>query len=54
MPAARMAVACTVLKHAMSYTPAVQPAVQAIWLELQEAVHAVDSMSTKTPQELGA
>lgn len=27
---------------------------KAIWLELQEAVHAVDSMNTKTPQELGA
>ncbi|GLC36186.1 hypothetical protein PLESTB_001370900 [Pleodorina starrii] len=24
---------------------------KAIWLELQEAVHAVDSMTTKTPQE---
>eukprot|EP00983_Pelagomonas_calceolata_P107758 1159382-Pelagomonas_calceolata.AAC.5 len=26
---------------------------QAIWLELQEAVHAVDSMTTKTPAEAG-
>jgi hypothetical protein len=24
---------------------------QAIWLELQDAVHAVDSMTTKTPAE---
>eukprot|EP00879_Flechtneria_rotunda_P025514 GHRR01027115.1.p2 GENE.GHRR01027115.1~~GHRR01027115.1.p2 ORF type:complete len:140 (+),score=28.64 GHRR01027115.1:499-918(+) len=28
--------------------------VQAIWLELQETVHAVDSMSTKTPAEAAA
>lgn len=27
---------------------------QAIWLELQETVHAVDAMSTKTPQEAAA
>lgn len=26
---------------------------QAIWEELQEAVHAVDSMTTKTPEEAG-
>ncbi|KAF5842025.1 bola-like protein [Dunaliella salina] len=26
---------------------------KAIWLELQEAVHAVDSMTTKTPAEVG-
>ncbi len=26
---------------------------QAIWLELQEAVHAVDSMDTKTSAEAG-
>jgi hypothetical protein len=24
---------------------------QAIWLELSDAVHAVDAMTTKTPQE---
>lgn len=24
---------------------------KAIWLELQDAVHAVDEMTTKTPQE---
>ncbi|PNH05148.1 hypothetical protein TSOC_008555 [Tetrabaena socialis] len=27
---------------------------KAIWLELQEAVHAVDSMTTKTPEEAAA
>ncbi len=27
------------------------PRTQAIWLELQEAVHAVDAMTTKTPEE---
>lgn len=42
----------SVVRHAVR--PAIRPAVQAIWLELQEAVHAVDSMNTKTPQELGA
>lgn len=26
---------------------------KSIWLELQEAVHAVDAMSTKTPAEAG-
>ncbi|KAI8465186.1 MAG: hypothetical protein J3K34DRAFT_388054 [Monoraphidium minutum] len=26
---------------------------KAIWLELQDAVHAVDAMSTKTPEEAG-
>ncbi|EFJ43764.1 bola-like protein [Volvox carteri f. nagariensis] len=26
---------------------------KAIWLELQEAVHAVDSMTTRTPEEAG-
>jgi hypothetical protein len=26
---------------------------QAIWMELQEAVHAVDSMVTQTPSEAG-
>ena len=26
-------------------------AVQAIWMELQDLVHAVDEMTTKTPQE---
>jgi hypothetical protein len=25
---------------------------QAIWMELQETVHAVDAMTTKTPQEV--
>jgi hypothetical protein len=29
------------------------PCPQAIWLELQEAVHAVDAMVTKTPEEAG-
>jgi len=24
---------------------------QAIWLELQDAVHAVDAMTTRTPEE---
>lgn len=28
-------------------------AAQAIWLELQETVHAVDSMNTMTPAEAG-
>ena len=27
------------------------PGVQAIWLELQDTVHAVDAMTTKTPSE---
>jgi len=27
---------------------------QAIWYELQSAVHAVDSMTTKTPAEVAA
>jgi hypothetical protein len=27
------------------------PATQAIWLELSGAVHAVDAMTTKTPEE---
>lgn len=27
---------------------------QAIWMELQETVHAVDAMTTKTPQEASA
>jgi hypothetical protein len=31
----------------------VQPK-KAIWMELQEAVHAVDAMSTKTPDEAAA
>ena len=26
---------------------------KAIWLELQSTVHAVDAMTTKTPQEAG-
>ena len=26
---------------------------KAIWLELQDAVHAVDAMTVKTPQEAG-
>jgi stress-induced morphogen len=26
---------------------------KAIWMELQEAVHAVDAMTTKTPAEAG-
>ena len=26
---------------------------KAIWLELQDTVHAVDSMQTKTPEEAG-
>ena len=26
---------------------------KAIWMELQEAVHAVDAMTTKTPAEVG-
>ena len=29
------------------------PLLQAIWEELQEAVHAVDAMTTRTPQEAG-
>lgn len=29
-------------------------ALQAIWFELQEAVHAVDAMTTKTPEEAAA
>ncbi len=27
---------------------------KAIWLELQDAVHAVDAMTTKTPAEAGS
>ena len=27
---------------------------KAIWLELQNAVHAVDAMTTKTPAEAGS
>lgn len=27
---------------------------KAIWMELQETVHAVDAMTTKTPQEAAA
>jgi hypothetical protein len=34
--------------------PNPRPAPQAIWLELQEAVHAVDAMTTKTPSEAGS
>jgi hypothetical protein len=26
---------------------------QAIWMELQDTVHAVDAMTTKTPEEAG-
>ena len=33
---------------------AISTNVQAIWYELQSAVHAVDSMSTKTPAEAAA
>lgn len=29
------------------------PPLQAIWEELQETVHAVDAMVTKTPEEAG-
>lgn len=29
------------------------PALQAIWEELQDTVHAVDAMVTKTPEEAG-
>jgi hypothetical protein len=34
----------------LSGNPWVHPS-QAIWLELQDAVHAVDAMTTKTPEE---
>lgn len=30
------------------------PRLQAIWEELQETVHAVDAMVTKTPEEMAA
>lgn len=42
--------------HTASYTSKRSHKVkhlQAIWEELQEAVHAVDSMTTKTPDEAG-
>lgn len=37
----------------MSRGPRREHQPQAIWEELQEAVHAVDSMTTKTPEEAG-
>jgi hypothetical protein len=35
------------------HTPAPLHTAQAIWEELQETVHAVDAMVTKTPAEMG-
>lgn len=46
-----MAVRLTLL---LCFTLGLLLLMQAIWLELQETVHAVDAMSTKTPQEAAA
>ena len=37
----------------MHDAPALPPPLQAIWEELQETVHAVDAMVTRTPEEAG-